>query len=114
MKIDHFALSVSSIEDSVKWYKKVLGASVKQRDKEKEAILEVGKLEISLIKDDDIVSPRHIAFDVNNVNTASLLEIFNIEKVESEMKSISSSYVYITDPDGNTIQLGAYGSLDIE
>ena len=59
MKIDHFALSVSSIEDSVKWYKKVLGASVKQRDKEKEAILNLKQIDelINSFKDNKEWNP---------------------------------------------------------
>ncbi len=93
LMLDHIAINVDSIEDSVSWYRDVTGATVDYAD-DTWAMLDVEGSKIALTVTSQ--HPPHIAFRVST-----------LEELGSEYREHrdGSCYVYKVDPSGNTIEL---------
>ena len=94
MKIDHIALQVNDIKESVEYYKNY-GSRVLYQD-ETWAFLEFDNIKLALVVEDE--HPYHIAFEVD-----ILPHTENVQK----HRDGSISY-YIKDPSGNTIEIIKY------
>ena len=96
-KIDHVALTVTDIENSIKWYKDNLDAAVLYSD-ETWAIMKVADTKIALMIGDK--HKPHIAFKVEDLSQFEMDEI--------GMHRDGVMYVYKEDPDGNCIEWVCY------
>ena len=96
MKIDHIALQVNNINESVNYYKEY-GASVIHQD-DTWAFLQFDNIKLALVIEDE--HPYHIAFEVD-----MLPHTENVQK----HRDGSISY-YIKDPSGNSIEIIQYPS----
>ena len=94
MKIDHIALQVNNINESVNYYKEY-GASVIHQD-DTWAFLQFDNIIVALVIEDE--HPYHIAFEVD-----MLPHTENVKK----HRDGSISY-YIKDPSDNTIEIIQY------
>ena len=94
MKIDHIALQVNNINESVNYYKEY-GASVIHQD-DTWAFLQFDNIKLALVIEDE--HPYHIAFEVD-----MLPHTENVKK----HRDGSISY-YIKDPSDNTIEIIQY------
>ena len=94
MKIDHIALQVNNINESVNYYKEY-GASVIHQD-DTWAFLQFDNIKLALVIEDE--HPYHIAFEVD-----MLPHTDNVKK----HRDGSISY-YIKDPSDNTIEIIQY------
>ena len=92
MILDHVAIQVSNVSNSVKWYKDNLDAKVLYCD-DTWAMLEIGGTKLAITIPEQ--HPSHIAFRVDK-----------IEKIPSPAGKHrdGSVYQYIEDPDGNSIE----------
>ena len=94
MRIDHIALQVNDIKESVEYYKDY-GASVIHQD-DTWAFLQFDNIKLALVIEDE--HPYHIAFEVD-----MLPHTENVKK----HRDGSISY-YIKDPRDNTIEIIQY------
>ena len=94
MQLDHIAINVEDIEKASKWYTTNLGAKIEYID-ETWAMLDVGgtKLALTISKQ----HPPHFAFTLDSLNDFPPDE-------EIRYHRDGSAYLYIKDPDGNTIE----------
>ena len=90
MKIDHIAIQVDDIEESVKYYTDY-GASIIYQDKTW-AFLQFDNIKLALVTEDE--HPYHIAFEV--------------DEVVGKKHRDGSVSKYIEDPSGNKIELIKY------
>ena len=94
MKIDHIALQVNDIKESVEYYKNY-GSRVLYQD-DTWAFLEFDNIKLALVVEDE--HPYHIAFEVDILPYTE-----NVQK----HRDGSISY-YIKDPSDNTIEIIQY------
>ena len=94
MKIDHIALQVNNINESVEYYKDY-GASVIHQD-ETWAFLQFDNIKLALVIEDE--HPYHLAFEV---------DMLPHTKNAQKHRDGSISY-YIKDPSGNSIEIIQY------
>lgn len=94
MNLDHIAVSVENIENSVSWYCKNLNAKVRYKD-ETWAMLSIGDTKIALTIGN--THPPHIAFSVSSTSLFPKGSKISTHRDESK-------YFYQKDPDGNTIE----------
>jgi len=92
MNLDHIAINVKDINESVEWYISNLGAQVDYSD-QTWAMLSVGPTKIALTVSEQ--HPPHIAFSVEN-----LCDLPG----DASYHRDGSAYVYSEDPDGNTVE----------
>lgn len=97
MKLDHIAITVKEIEKSVNWYVRKFNASVLYKD-ESWAMLSIGDAKIALTLDSQ--HPPHFAFKVDSVN--------DIPSNDLGVHRDCSIYSYISDPDGNVVEVLCY------
>jgi catechol 2,3-dioxygenase-like lactoylglutathione lyase family enzyme len=97
MRLDHVALNVRNIEDSASWYKEHLGADVIYND-DTWAMLQVGDSKIALTV--AAQHPPHLGFAVEKLS--------DIPCDDPAYHRDGSAYLYVTDPDGNTIEFLYY------
>ena len=97
MKLDHVAVNVSNIEDSIEWYVKELKAEMLYKD-ETWAMLKIGGVKIALTI--SLQHPPHLAFAVDKEE--------DIPSEEIKKHRDGSRYVYKQDPDGNCIEWVCY------
>ena len=90
MKIDHIALQVDDIKESVEYYKNY-GSRVLYQD-DTWAFLEFDNIKLALVVEDE--HPYHIAFEV--------------DEVDGKKHRDGSVSKYIEDPSGNKIELIKY------
>ena len=90
MKIDHIALQVNDIKESVEYYKNY-GSRVLYQD-DTWAFLEFDNIKLALVVEDE--HPYHIAFEV--------------DEVDGKTHRDGSVSKYIDDPSGNKIELIKY------
>jgi catechol 2,3-dioxygenase-like lactoylglutathione lyase family enzyme len=102
MRLDHVAVTATDIYKSVKWYTDQFGATVLYQDKTW-AFLQVGGNKLALVTPGQ--HPPHVAFSVteDQLAKASAATGISVDKHRDGTKGI-----YITDPDGNAIELIAY------
>ena len=93
LTLDHIAINVDNIEDSVMWYKNTTGATVDYTD-DTWAMLDIDGTKIALTVASQ--HPPHVAFRV------STLEELGPDYREHRD---GSCYVYRVDPSGNTVEL---------
>ena len=93
LKLDHIAINVKDIDESVAWYTDKFGATISYKDKTW-AMLEIGGLKLALTITDQ--HPPHTA-----------LRVMSLEDLGPDYREHrdGSCYVYKSDPDGNTIEL---------
>jgi catechol 2,3-dioxygenase-like lactoylglutathione lyase family enzyme len=96
MKLDHVAINVKNLQKSIDWYLKNLNAIVEYCD-DSWAMLSIGNTKVALTL--ELQHPPHIAFKVKD---------FGKELSNVRLHRDNSRYVYISDPDGNTIELIQY------
>jgi len=121
MRYHHIALSVSNLEKSVEFYKKVFGFFEVKRFELEEKGLKVAFLKLNRSdnlnlelfqpfkpiknKDDlsnlDVLGLKHIAFEVEDANSKfKELEAKNFEVTEPREGKYCRKYFFIKDPDG--------------
>ena len=98
MKLDHIAVCVNDIEESITWYKDNFNARVTYCDSTW-AMLDVHGTQIALTMPEE--HPAHIAFSVDSFSE-------HVSEEEINTHRDKSKYVYLKDPSGNTIELIAY------
>jgi len=94
MQLDHIAINVENIEKASEWYTKNLGAKIEYID-ETWAMLDVGGTKIALTVSRQ--HPPHFAFTLKSLDDFPAGE-------EIRYHRDGSAYLYIEDPDGNTIE----------
>ncbi len=94
MKIDHIAIQVDDIEESVKYYTDY-GASIIYQDKTW-AFLQFDNIKLAIVVEDE--HPYHIAFEV---------DLLPYTKNVTKHRDGSISY-YVKDPSGNTVEIIKY------
>ena len=94
MKIDHIAIQVNDIDESVKYYTDY-GASIIYQDKTW-AFLQFDNIKLALVVEDE--HPYHIAFEV---------DLLPYTKNVTKHRDGSISY-YVKDPSGNTVEIIKY------
>jgi catechol 2,3-dioxygenase-like lactoylglutathione lyase family enzyme len=91
-RIDHIAITIKNIKESIDWYQKHFKCKVVYED-ETWAYLEFGNIRLALVVASQ--HPSHIAFQVENAAKYGALT--------SHRDGTKS--VYIHDPAGNTIEM---------
>jgi catechol-2,3-dioxygenase len=94
-KFDHVAVCVSDIQKSTEWYIKNLSGSVLYSDSTW-AMLLIGGKKIALTLSN--AHPPHIAFSIED-------EINFPQGLEVREHRDGSRYTYVSDPDGNTVEV---------
>lgn len=94
MKLDHVAINVLCVESSSRWYQDHLGAEVLFQDATW-AMLDINGTKIALTISKQ--HPPHFAFELD-----SLAHFPKGEEIRYHRDG--SAYLYIEDPDGNTIE----------
>ena len=92
MKLDHVAINVKNINESIDWYIKNLSAQILYCD-DSWAMLDCNGTKLALTISSQ--HPPHVAFCVSNID-----QIPGIPKYHRD----GSAYRYVDDPDGNTIE----------
>lgn len=95
MKLDHIAINVENIQESISWYIKNFSATVDYQDATW-AMLLIAGTKLALTKKSQ--HPPHIAFTIDK---DILLENFKTHRDKSK-------YIYKSDPDGNIIEILQY------
>ena len=91
--MDHIAVIVSSIESACEWYKEKLGAEIARQDKDW-AMLTIPNSSTKLALTKKGSHPPHFAIN-RDLTTVD----------EAKFHRDGSKYLYISDPDGNVIEL---------
>ena len=94
MKLDHIAINSEDIKKSIQWYQKTLQTEVIYCD-DTWALLDCNGLRIALISKSQ--HPPHFAITV-----PSLDHFPEPDKIKYHRDG--SAYLYVQDPDGNTIE----------
>ena len=94
-KIDHIAIQVSNLFESVDWYVKNFNSQILYSD-DTWAMLLVGNTKLALTIPEQ--HPPHIAFEVESLS--------EFPCADSEIKEHrdGSKYLYVNDPSGNVIE----------
>ena len=92
-RIDHVAITVDNVKESVDWYVQNHGCSTIYCD-DTWAMLQFENIKLALVVDDE--HPFHIAFEVKDPG------------IESTLHRDGSISRYIKDPSGNSIELIKY------
>ena len=94
MKIDHIALRVDDIAESVNYYREEFKCSIIYQD-DTWAFLQFDNIKLALVVEDE--HPYHIAFATENIDSDKAVK----------HRDGSESY-YLKDPSGNTIEIIKY------
>ena len=126
MKVDHVAVTVSDLKQSIEWYTKFLGCLLKDEYHSGEwhiAVMRLGEFDIELIQLDktdnlpeyrknvmsDIktVGTKHFAINVDDLDkTIETLEGKGVEIVQRPEKAgLGGKFAFIKDCDGILIEL---------
>ena len=97
MKLDHVAVVTKNPEASAKWYVENLSATIEYLD-ETWAMLKIGDKKLALTV--AAQHPPHVAFEVDDLESYS--------RKGCKTHRDGSKYLYISDPDGNIIELIHY------
>ena len=96
--IDHIALQVDDIQESVKWYQEKYGCDILYEDKTW-AFLQFENIKLALVVEDE--HPYHIAFEIDTIK--------NPHPIAGLVKHRDGSWSkYLEDPSGNTIEAILY------
>lgn len=125
--IDHVAINVRDLDESLKFYTKILGLSITKREYSKpglEYFLDCGDSLVGLIQgkeeegshllQDGGLGGNHVAFRVNTKDFDKTVEELkaNHVKILFSKKREKSWSVYFLDPDGNKLELTAWPQED--
>ncbi len=91
--IDHIALQVDNVKESVDWYVENYGCEILYSD-DTWALLQFGNIKLALVVEDE--HPFHIAFEIDGVEGNGKNWLYHRDG------SISR---YVDDPSGNKIEL---------
>ena len=94
MKIDHIALQVDNIRESVQYYNTMYNSTTIYED-DTWAFLQFDNIKLALVVEDE--HPYHIAFVAENIDSDKTVK----------HRDGSESY-YLKDPSGNTIEIIKY------
>ena len=105
MKLDHFAIKSTDIDESVQWYKKIWNDAKVLYQDDTWAFLESGENKIAFVSPKQ--HPQHLAFKVENKDQEKfLIECFPKHKWKKHRDGSSS--FYIKDPSGNFVEFIKY------
>lgn len=107
MELDHVAITTDDIAKSVDWYSDELGATVIYQD-ESWAMLKVGAGKIALVRSEQ--HPAHVGV---RVSEAELQTVCARLGKESSSHRDGTKGLYISDPDGNVVELIYYPVLSV-
>ena len=93
MKLDHVAIQVKNLVQSIEWYQENLNAKINYQD-ETWAMLEIGDLKLALTL--PYQHPPHVAFEVQNLK--------DFPPGEIKYHRDGSAYLYVEDPAGNIVE----------
>ena len=93
MNLDHVAINVNNLKDSVAWYVANLQAKIKYVD-DTWALLEIGNTKLALTIPEQ--HPPHIAFEVKAISDFPAGNI--------SYHRDGSAYLYVQDPNNNVIE----------
>ena len=93
--IDHIAVQVSNLKESVEWYLRSFNADLIYCD-ETWAMLEFGNTKLALTIPSQ--HPPHVAIQVSNISD------FPCDAEEIREHRDGSKYLYVKDPSGNVIE----------
>ena len=99
-RIDHIALQVDNIEESVKWYRENYGCSVIYSD-DSWAMLQFDNIKVALVVEDE--HPYHIAFEIDGIQGNGKNWKYHRDNTISR---------YIDDTSGNKVELIWYPKWD--
>ena len=91
MKLHHAALRVTDIDEAIRWYSDVIGATVTYQDKTW-AMLDIENTSLALVTPSE--HPPHLAFEHPSADQFGIL---------TDHRDGTAS-IYIDDPFGNTIE----------
>ena len=97
MKLDHVAIVVKNPKEAAQWYVNHFSASVEYLD-ETWAMLKLGDCKLALTVANQ--HPPHVAFEISDFSSFT-------DRVCKKHRD-GSDYLYISDPDGNIIELIRY------
>jgi extradiol dioxygenase family protein len=98
--IDHIALQVNNIKESVDWYVENYGCSIIYSD-DSWAMLQFGNIKLALVVEDE--HPYHIAFEIDGIQGNGSSWLYHRDDTISR---------YIDDPSGNKVELIWYPKWD--
>ena len=93
MNLDHVAINVGNLEESIEWYVKNLKATIHYQD-ETWALLNVGNMRLALTISSQ--HPPHIAYELESLSQFPHGEI--------KFHRDGSAYLYVQDPSGNVLE----------
>jgi catechol 2,3-dioxygenase-like lactoylglutathione lyase family enzyme len=107
--VDHVALDVSDLDNELSFYRRLFGNEVRKDSRSPRRYLRLGRSYLAIAPAAAGQTPRinHFCVGVENFNAASTkgaLEGAGIKVRESEVG------LFVTDPDGNSVQIWADGS----
>ena len=103
INIDHVAINVIDLQESVNWYIENFKASIIYQD-ETWAMLKIGQSKLALTIPTQ--HPPHIAITVNNIND------FPEGKIKRHRDG--SQYLYVKDPAGNIVEYIYYEPISMK
>ena len=118
--LDHVALAVRDPEAAARWYKDVLGLERKHADVwgSLPAFVTSGGSGLALFKVEgppkpppgrDVLTMRHVAFQVDGANFAKAREALTARGIDVEFQDhVVSRSIYFRDPDGHEIEITTY------
>jgi catechol 2,3-dioxygenase-like lactoylglutathione lyase family enzyme len=119
--IDHVAINVRDVEQSVRWYRDVLGLERRYAAawRSHPAVVGIGTTSLALFPVEgpnpqprpgrDVLTMRHIAFRASRSNFEQALAALEARGITPEIQDhrISRS-LYFEDPDGHEIEITTY------
>ncbi len=120
-QIDHVALTVREVEQSVAWYQEVLGLERRYEEAwgSYPAVVCAGTTCLALFPaatakpgpppDRDTIAMRHVAFRVDRANFERAQGRFRELGIDFEFEDHAISHsVYVSDPDGHQLEITTY------
>ena len=118
--IDHIAITVSNLEESISWYQEVLGLE-RQYEDEWEGppiMLCAGSTCVALFSAEYKEPPKNDTNSIKMLHIAFKLDQINFIQAQKDLKGLNISYriaehenchsIYFDDPDGHKIELTCY------
>ena len=120
--IDHVAITVTDLEASVEWYRRVLGLEQQDHGWEYPQMMAAGDTAVALFppsgpdparmsdaERNAKLTTRHFAFRVDRANFEAAQASFKEQGIDFEFADHGVAHsIYIEDPDGHKIELTTY------